>query len=150
MSSNYKGKNWSYSIIGAILAFMIFTLSLVYIMVNQDVEVLYPDYYERTLNYDQIQNKLNEGLKPENAVTYSFSTSRDTLFFHFKNEGELSGSISFMKPNNSSLDKKFPFNRASNQMISIPIQTMEKGLWHIEIDWKRDSVSILNQFKITL
>ena len=78
--SSYKGRPWSYSIIGAILIFMIFTLTLVYIMVSQKVDVLYPDYYERTLKYDVVQNRLSTGEKKKYQLSHVFSSKKDSMF----------------------------------------------------------------------
>ena len=150
MNAPYRGKPWSYSIIGAIIAFMIFTLSLVYIMVNQKVEVLYPDYYERTLQYDEVQKRLSNGMKPENAISHQFSSQRDSLFFLFATKGTYSGNIALVKPDNAASDKEFSFVVENGNSIGIPIHDLRKGSWGVEIEWKNESESLLTRFKLTL
>lgn len=150
MSSTYKGKPWSYTIIGAIITFMIFTLSLVYIMMKQKVEVLYPDYYERTLQYDEVQKRLNEGQKPENLIIHTFSKNKDTLYFQFATRGSYSGNIAFIKPDNSASDMLFPFSVDSTIRISLPVKQLPKGNWGVEMEWTNGEKNILTRFKLTL
>jgi hypothetical protein len=148
--SSYRGTPWSYSIIGAILTFMIFTLILVYIMVSQNVEVLYPDYYERTLKYDEVQNRLAMGEKPEFKVIYHFSTNKDSIFFQFPSQSTADGTLAFIKPDNSKSDLKFPFSVESNQELGLSMATFIKGAWSVEAEWKSDTTHVLSRFKLIL
>ena len=148
--SAYKGRPWSYSIIGAIVLFMIFTLSLVYIMVNQNIDVLYPDYYERTLQYDVVQNRLSTGEKSEYQVSHFFSADKDSMFFNFPSSRKAEGTIAFIKPDNAKSDLIFPFATKKGQSVVLDITDLKKGAWAIEAEWKSDTVQVLTRFKLTL
>jgi len=148
--SSYKGRPWSYSIIGAIVLFMIFTLVLVYIMVSQKIDVLYPDYYERTLQYDVVQNRLAEGEKSEYEVSHFFSTNKDSMFLNFPSVEKAEGTIAFIKPDNAKSDLIFPFSADSGQSVALNIKDLQRGAWAIEVEWKSDTVNVLSRFKLTL
>ena len=149
-NSEYKGRPWSYGIIAAIGIFMLGTISMVYIFVSQDIQVLYPDYYERTLNYDGVQERLSAGLNDENKIHYQLNSSKDSLILQFLGSEKVEGTIAFIKPNNASSDKKYTFNGLADQSIRVAISDLEKGLWNVEMEWKKANVDILTRFRLTL
>jgi hypothetical protein len=150
MSQQYKGKPWSYGIIIAILVFMIGTLTMVYILVSQKVEILYPDYYQRTTNYDQVQKELSFGLEPRFRVQQTFNATRDSLILRMPEVSSAIGTVSFIKPDDSALDTSFKFSIEDSSAIAIPINQLKKGAWQIEIAWQVDSTKILSRLKISI
>lgn len=150
MSQPYKGKPWSYGIIIAILVFMMGTLTMVYILVSQKVEILYPDYYQRTTNYDQVQKELSNGLEPRFRVEQTFNANRDSLILRMPEIAQASGKVSFIKPDDSILDTSFDFVITDSSAIGIPINQLKKGAWQLEIAWQVDTIKILSRLKITL
>jgi hypothetical protein len=144
----YTGKNWSYGIIAAILIFMVFTMVLVYIMVNQKVEVLYSDYYERSLSYDQVQERLSRGLNPAFTVTYVLNASKDSVVFNLPFKESAKGTVAFVKPDDSASDKDFQFDLKQGDFLAVDISAFPKGLWQIELIWTSDSVEVMNRMKL--
>lgn len=150
MKSTYKGKPWSYGIIAAILLFMTGTVTMVYILVTNKVEVLYPDYYERTMNYDKTQKQLSYGLEPRFEVLQNWNSTKDSLLFSMPKTELAIGRIDFIKPNNSQQDTSFTFSVDKGSVFAIPVNALEPGNWHIELAWKADSIQILSRLKLTL
>ncbi|TNE72798.1 hypothetical protein EP331_06350 [bacterium] len=150
MSKPYTGKNWSYGIIGAILFFMIFTMALAYIMVNQKVEVLYSDYYERALGYDAIQEQLTRGLTPKYAVNYSLNANKDSVFFSLPFKESAVGKVAFVKPNDANADKELSFKLGAGEHLAVDVSNFQKGFWQVELLWNSDSVSVMNRLKVVL
>lgn len=144
----YTGKNWSYGIIVAILIFMIFTMTLVYIMVNQKVEVLYSDYYERSLSYDLIQKRLSRGQSPEFAVSYVLNSTKDSIVFKLPFREKAKGTVAFVKPDDAVSDREFEFDISSDDYLAVDISDFPKGLWQIELIWTSDSVEVMNRMKL--
>lgn len=144
----YTGKNWSYGIIASILIFMIFTMVLVYIMVNQKVEVLYSDYYERSLSYDQVQERLSRGLNPAYSVNYLFNANKDSVVFSLPFTEKAAGTVAFVKPDDAASDKEFQFDLVKGDFLAIDVSTFPKGLWQIELIWTSDTVNVMNRMKM--
>lgn len=146
----YTGRPWSYSIIAAIVIFMIGTLIMVFIMVKQDIYVLYPDYYERTLDYDSQYDKLTLGKKVEYQVKYQFSTQRDSLFFNFPSRDFAEGKLIFTKPDDANLDKTLTFKVSENQSFAVIVSEWKKGKWNLEIEWVSDTTEIISRMDLVL
>lgn len=150
MKSTYKGKPWSYGIIAAIIVFMLGTVTMVYILVSQNIEVLYPDYYERTMDYDKTQKQLSYGLEPRFKVEQNWNSTKDSLLFSMPKTDFAQGRIDFIKPNNSQLDTSFTFSVEKGSVFAIPVNALNSGNWHIELAWKADSIQIISRLKLSL
>ncbi|MFZ4863902.1 FixH family protein [Sphingobacterium sp. Mn56C] len=114
-------------------AFMLFIVAASIYMVSKDTDsLLEDDYYEKGLNYDQVyegkQNLLDDAAKPKVNV------DNDSIVLTFvaqQNQGELS----FKRPSDGHLDKKIPFSTKVG-IVRIPIATLEKGNWTLNISWE--------------
>jgi hypothetical protein len=143
--------NWGTGIVIGIIIFILITVTMTVIFMNQDVNLVTDKYYEKSLKYqDEIDkqsrtNSLNEEVKINfNGQELSFLFPED-----YKNKN-ISGEIYFYRPSNPKLDFKIPLllNEASSQII--PTQRLEKGFWRLKLNWTMDGNGYYNERAITI
>lgn len=112
---------------------------------NQKVDLVTDNYYEKTLVY---QNQINEAersrqfdkeLKLEylnNQLKFSIP---DSLSKNIK-----AGELFFYRPSNSGLDFKIPFQLNEDSEILLDVSKIERGYWKVQMKWlvKEESYSI--------
>ncbi|MNL49441.1 hypothetical protein D3C87_1723760 [compost metagenome] len=116
-------------------------------MVSHDTDTLEDtDYYEQGLNYDQVYNK------KENVVTYQakpiVKISQDTLYIEFVHVAN-KGNLIFKRPSDSSIDLQLPFETNST-LYQLPISSLKKGTWNLEIIWKSGGLDFLTDQQLHL
>ncbi len=125
--------NWGMKIVLGMGAFMIFIVCTVLYMVNKDTDTLIDEnYYEKGLVYDEIyarkQNLQDDDAQPRIAI------QNDTLILHFSSEG-IKGELNFLRSSDGSLDKIIPLYTSTN-VFKLPIKTLAKGSWILEVNWE--------------
>lgn len=132
--------NWGLKIICGLGLFMLFIIGTVVYMVGKDTDSLEEnDYYERSLNYDEVysskQNLIEDNMKPTLLV------KSDTLTVHFKHN-QNKGIIHFKRPSDGKLDVNSSFETAT-QVFKMPISAFKRGNWHIELVWENSGKSYI-------
>jgi len=127
---------------GIVIAFIIFigliVTTGVYLM-NQDVQLVSDDYYDKEIAYQQHIDDV--------ARTTELSSDDIILFdgslIKLKLPGEISGKniageIYFYRPSDSKLDIKIPFYPDENNQQIIPVENIQKGYWRVQFSWTTD------------
>lgn len=125
--------NWGTKIIIGMGAFMLFIVCSVLYMVNKDSDTLIDDdYYEKGLVYDDVydrkQNLQDDSAKPTITIV------NDTLSILFKS-AQIKGNLSLKRPSDGGLDKNIPL-LTTTDVFKIPVSTLEKGNWLLELTWE--------------
>lgn len=141
LTSLWSKFNWGTGIFLFYSAFVIFMLSLVFMSMQQKIELVTENYYTKGVDF---QNQINEQSnvaalteKPtvkqlENGnVEIKFPTSENS---ESKINSKISGEIAFFRPSDKDLDFTVPIQleKESNQIIT---QKIEQGLWRIKMSW---------------
>ncbi|MEJ5090654.1 hypothetical protein GEO21_11480 [Sphingobacterium faecium] len=139
--------NWGNKIFLSLGVFMLCIVSAGIYMVSHDTDTLEDtDYYEQGLNYDQVYNK------KENVVTYQakpiVKISQDTLYIEFVHVAN-KGNLIFKRPSDSSIDLQLPFETNST-LYQLPISSLKKGTWNLEIIWKSGGLDFLTDQQLHL
>ncbi|MCX7876043.1 MAG: FixH family protein [Melioribacteraceae bacterium] len=137
--------NWGTGIALSYIIFVLGTLLMVFIFMNQDVGLETDDYYAKGLEYqkqiDKIErtNQLNEQL--------DIIQKKDSIIFNFPKifESEkISGEIYFYRPSSNTKDFKVKIELTnSNQQIFT--NKLDKGLWKIKVDWFANNQNYYNE-----
>ena len=53
------------------------------------------------------------------------------------------GTIRFMRPSDTAMDKTFKLNSGKENFVTFPVQQLPKGEWQIEMDWKSNQKAYL-------
>jgi hypothetical protein len=139
--------NWGSKIFLSLGVFMFCIVSAGIYMVSHDTDTLEDtDYYEQGLNYDQVYNK------KENVVTHQakpiVKISQDTLYIEFVHAAN-KGNLIFKRPSDSSIDLQLPFETNST-LYQLPISSLTKGTWNLEIIWKSGGLDFLTDQQLHL
>lgn len=127
--------NWGTKIVVGLGTFMILIVAAAIYMVSSDTDTLIEDdYYEKGLSYDEVidrkQNLQDDHAKPNVQLI------NDTLVIVFKTE-QIKGSLFLRRPSDGAMDKNIPLFTSSNT-FRLPISSLTKGSWILEINWENN------------
>ncbi len=127
--------SWGTGIVIAIVIFMTITLATVVFMMNQDVDLVSDDYYEKGIKYQQQIDLVNRSNKLDEPVKMEFNGSIVKITFpeSIKNE-KIAGEIFFYRPSDAKKDFKLPLSLTEGNQV-IPVHGLEKGFWRIKLNW---------------
>lgn len=133
--------NWGMKIVLGLGAFMLFVIVAAIYMVSKDSDsLLYDDYYEKSLSYDQVYDK-KQNMESDHAKPV-LKLRGDTLLVTFTTLGNR-GDLIFKRPSNGSLDQKVSFDTQSD-VYKLPITKFAKGNWQIELSWQTSDKSYID------
>ncbi len=133
--------NWGTGILISIIVFMIITIGTVVFLMNQDVDLVASDYYDKGIQHQkQIDrenrtNSMSEAVQiiPENGfVRLAFPKSYS--------QKSLTGTIQFYRPSDFKKDFALSISIDTSAQQSIPTQNLEKGYWKVKLNWILDSM----------
>lgn len=128
--------NWGVKIVIAFSIFCLATIGMVIFFMNQKVDVVTENYYEKELKYqEQIDritrtNALKDPLKVEN-------TGKE-LIIKFPNiPDKVKGKdiIHLYRPSDESKDIKIPVITDTANMQVVSTERLQKGYWKMQIIW---------------
>lgn len=108
--------NWGKGIAFTMIAFIGFIVTLVVIMIRQDVELETEDYYQREIAYQEeitsLQNADQSGAKPE------LSFNDDHLVVQLTSGEFEDVTLNLIRPNDSGSDKSFEIKNTKTFIIN--------------------------------
>ncbi len=128
--------NWGTGILLSIIVFMALLVSIVYVFMNQDVDLVTRDYYNKELKYQDRINKINNTTEMGKEVGILFSDNIVSLTFPdsvFSKKA--SGTIYFYRPSGSKKDFSVPLEVLDNNTQLVNTAALEKGLWRVKVEW---------------
>ncbi len=132
--------NWGHKLVFFTVLFMIFIITMVYLMLTQKVDLVEADYYEKGINYQQEMDKYKATKGMDHQITYLASAQQ--LTFQTAMGGNIQGTIKFYRPSDSKMDFEIPFMLDSEGKFIYSTQNMAKGLWKVIFEWKAGEVSM--------
>lgn len=128
--------NWGVKIIIAFSIFCLATIGMVIFFMNQKVDVVTENYYEKELKYqDQIDRisrtkALKDTLKIEN-------TGKELIVKFPNTPDKVKGKdfIHIYRPSDQSLDVKIPIITDSTNSQVVSTERLQKGYWKVQINW---------------
>jgi hypothetical protein len=150
--SPLSGKiNWGTGILIGIIIFILVTVTMTVIFMNQDVNLVTDKYYENSLQYQDEIDKQSRTNDLNEEVEINFNGQRLSILFpeDYKNKN-ISGEIYFYRPSNPKLDFKLTLllSEAGSQII--PTQRLEKGFWRLKLNWIMNGNGYYNEKAITI
>lgn len=149
---NIKEKfNWGTGIFLAVTLFIIATLSVVSYMISLDFYLVSNDHYEEGVRYQETIDGQQRFKNLDNPVLVLFDEPTVSIKITFPKKlrsDSLSGSITFYRPNNSDLDRKYKLQIDENGRQTIPVADFEKGRWKLTLEWKQDSLLYIDEKNI--
>ena len=122
--------NWGKGIIIGMALFMAFIITLVTIMMRQDIDLVREDYYQHELEYNKQYEAESNYLSAQKTI--EIEPKYDTLFLHFPADFQTGkASIQLQRPNNKDLDIELTID--VREHVKIPLKHIEKGQFNCTV-----------------
>lgn len=129
--------DWGTGIVIFICVFMVITIFSVVMLMNEDVEIVTNNYYEKTLVYQNEIDKFERSAELSGKIDLVYSDK----VLHIKFPKELTSSIKlgeiyFYRPSTASLDFKLPLILDTTGAQSLKGDKIAEGLWNVNLKWQ--------------
>ena len=130
---------WGTGIALFYIAFVVSLLLQLKASMKYDHSLVVEDYYREDLNYQKHYEKAVNSLSLPNALSVKLLPEKEALVINYPPEMEdLTGSISFFRPNNRRLDFDLPVSPVGGNQQIISLEGRKPGLWRVKIDWQNE------------
>jgi len=133
---------WAYGIIAALVIFMSGTVYFVMSTASVNVDLVYEDYYERTIGYDAQQERIDRGHSDEFAIGMTMSAAKDSLFLSFP-EGAVAGTLQLYRTSDQKLDRMYNLPQSV-----IQIADLKPGQWLIRVEWTLNELPVYTEIPL--
>jgi hypothetical protein len=138
--------NWGSGIGTVYIFFVIATLVMVSIFMNQDVALESNDYYEKGIKYqERIEKIKNTRSLPEQLDIMASNDKVELRFPKMFGSKEINGEIEFYRPSNRKNDFSVMITPDSTNTQKIITSSLEKGLWKVKVDWHAKAISYYDE-----
>jgi hypothetical protein len=128
--------NWGTGILVTIIIFMVITITTVVYLMNQDVDLVASDYYNKGIHHQEQIDRINRTniMGDEVSIIIENGFLRLALPKSFTQKS-LKGTIQFYRPSNSKKDFAIALSVDTSAQQNIPTQNMDKGYWKVKLNW---------------
>ena len=111
-----------------------------------DHSLVVEDYYRHDLNYQEHYQKAANSLNLPNSLSVDLIPEQEALVIHYPpGMDNLTGSVSFFRPNNRRLDFELPVQAEGRNQQVISLAGRAPGLWRVKIDWQNDDSAFYDE-----
>lgn len=138
----YKSKfNWGTGILITIIVFMVLTISTVVYLMNQNVDLVASDYYDKGIHHQEQIDRMNRTNKMGDEVSINPEKGFIKLVLPKSFvQKSLVGSVQFYRPSNSKKDFAVALDIDTSAQQLISTQNMDKGYWKVKLNFTQDAV----------
>lgn len=142
MSQMKKSKfNWGTGILITIIIFMIITIGMVVFLMNQDVDLVASDYYNKGIQHQDQIDRVNRTNSMDEAVQINTEIGFVRLIFPKSfTQKNFNGTVQFYRPSDSKKDFSLPISIDTSAQQIVSTQALDKGHWTVKLSWTQDSV----------
>lgn len=143
--------SWGTGIVISFVVFMSITLAVVIYLMNQDVDLVTPDYYKKELVYqDQIERmERTNKISDKQIINFNGELVSVTMPSSIRNS-ITSGEIYFYRPSDSKFDIRIPLLPDSAGVQIIPVRELNRGLWMVKVNWKTEVEDFYTEKRVLL
>jgi len=133
-----SGKPWMWGLTATIVASIVFFVGFAIWTFQDDVELVYDNYYEKDVVFDQqIKRVARTGallLKP--VLNYNQTTQMLAVKFPLAlGHAPTTGEVLLFRPADLHKDRLFPLELIGDSLQTISLPDMVSGLWRIKLNW---------------
>jgi hypothetical protein len=133
--------NWGTGILISIIIFMIITISTVVFLMNQDVDLVTSDYYDKGIQHQDQIDRVNRTNVMDEKVLINLERGFIRLVFPKEfAQKSLNGTVQFYRPSDFKKDFALSISIDTSAQQLISTQDLEKGYWKVKLNWMQDSV----------
>lgn len=141
--------NWGKRIVILYVAFMVMILFMVFRTMNESVDLVSKDYYQKELKFQQQIDRSAESQTLDEQPEAKIVNGGVEIQFPEKLAKEnLSGKIEFYRPSDSSKDLSFNIQTDSAGAQLVSTEKMIKGIYNIQLAWEAGGKNYYNELAI--
>ncbi|MCF7825979.1 MAG: FixH family protein [Candidatus Marinimicrobia bacterium] len=132
------GALWMWSLVAAIVVFILFFVGFAIWAFQDDVELVYNNYYEKDVVFDQQIKRVarTEALPFKPSLNYSQETQVLSMKFPLAlGHAPTEGTVLLFRPADLHRDRLFPLSLQGDSLQTIGLPDMVPGLWRIKLNW---------------
>jgi len=143
--------NWGTGILLTIIIFMAIMIGIIVFSMNQQVNLVSPDYYPKGVNHEKHLEKQRNLANLSSKVSYTKSTDSLTIIFpdEFRNK-RVEGSVQFYFMTNFEKDIKKDIDLDTNQSQSFSLNQFENGRYLIKLNWFASEMAYYQEIDLNL
>jgi hypothetical protein len=138
--------NWGTKIALLYGIFILIVLSMVFVFMTKDVDLVSNKYYDDGINY---QEKINDMKRSESlSDPVRFFVSDSLLIVQFPKimeAGTISGALILYRPSDLKKDIKMALKLNSGNQMIVNLSGLERGLWKVKTQWTSRYDSYYNE-----
>jgi hypothetical protein len=137
--------NWGKGIVFSIIIFLTLSLAMVFHFMNQRVDLVTDNYYEKTLIYQNNINEAKRSSKIDKAVVLEYTGNQLKFVFPDSIAPQMSDAeLYFYRPSDSKMDFKTLIRVEKNGELVLDISKIVRGYWKVRMKWlmNKESYSI--------
>jgi len=143
--------NWGKGLTIAMILFIGYILSMVYMMFGSSADKVEEDYYQQEIQYEQRKVATENGFKFAKDIQVNTGGKQvEILFPEGIDFNAVEGTIHFYRPENASLDKKFSFSSETGRIQLIPSSELAEGNYTLKLLWKEGEKDYYVEKEITI
>ncbi|MCC8425356.1 FixH family protein [Mucilaginibacter sp. UR6-11] len=136
--------NWGKGIIGGMILFMLFIISMCIYMFALPADDYDHQYYEKGLAFNKDYNKEVQVIKDHAEPKITIRNQVMRLAF----ARPAVGTITWLRPSNQYQDRIFKIDTLAGPLVYLPLNSIEKGKWQLLIEWESDRKAYLFQKEV--
>jgi hypothetical protein len=128
--------NWGYKIAVFFGAFVLITTGVTVYLMNQKVDVVTENYYEKELKYQDQIDKITRTRALKESVEIT-NTGKELIikFPNLPDKNQNKDLISLYRPSDDSKDVKIPVQTDTSRTQVVSIDRLVRGYWKVKINW---------------
>lgn len=139
MSEKAKtGDLWMWGLTTSIIVFILFFAGFAVWTFQDDVELVYDNYYEKDVVFEQQIKRVarTQALTVKPTLTYHQTAEvLDVAFPLALGHSPSVGEVLLFRPADLHQDRRFPLTLVGDSLQTIELPEMDVGLWRIKLSW---------------
>jgi nitrogen fixation protein FixH len=139
---------------GIAVVYGIFALAILTMAIRSthyDVGLVKKDYYADDLNYQQHFNKIENEKSSAERLKIERDTEGVCLILRFpQNQPAPTGTVMLFRPSKVGIDQTISIETNADNVLHVPVKTLLRGAWKIQIDWRANGTAFYREENITL
>jgi hypothetical protein len=126
--------SWGTKIAALYIGFVLLIITMVFMSMNQKIDLVSNDYYQKELEFQTKINEMNNANSLSERITYTFE---DGITIHFPSvfkDKIVQGEIYFFRPSDASSDYKIKIELNDLKQV-IDSENLSKGMYKMRISW---------------
>ena len=128
--------NWGTGIFITIILFLIISFAMIFHFMNQKVDLVTDNYYEKTLTYQNQIDDADRSKEIDKEIRLEYSGNQLKIVLPDSIAKDMNnGEVYFYRPSDSNMDFKIPLRADKNSELVLDASKIDKGYWKVQMNW---------------